>query len=352
MRVPQRRDAHGVPPGRVPTRLATVTVMTTATTATTAITVITGGAGFLGRGLAAQLRADGSAVVTVDRVPLPAGTAIGDVGWRHVVGDLADDGVLDAALTGATTVVHLASVVSADAEADPERAWSVNIDSLRAVLAACAERVPRIRFVFASSVAVFDDPGAGGVVGDETKQRPRSVYGVTKAIGELLVNDATRRGIVDGRTARLPTVIVRPGRPNLAASSFASGMFREPLAGVATVVPVPLDTGVVVIGHRSAIAGLTRLCELDGDLLGEDRAIGMPGLEVTVGAMVAALEAAGVRHGIALGALDVRPDPAISAIVGSWPTTWDDRRARALGFVADRSLDEIIDAHLADAGQG
>ncbi len=310
-------------------------------------TVITGGAGFLGRGLAAVLRSTGRRVVTVDRAPLPADVATDD-GWQHVVGDLADDDVLEGVLRGASEVVHLASVVSADAEADPDRAWSVNVGGLRRVLAACASLAPGCRFVFASSVAVFDDPGPGGYVGDHTKQTPRSVYGVTKAIGELLVDDATRRGLVDGRTARLPTVIIRPGRPNLAASSFASGLFREPLAGEGTVVPVPPTTGLVVIGHRTAIAGLARLCDLDGALLGPARAVGLPGLEVTVAQMLTALAAAGDRHDITLGAVEVRPDPAITAIVGSWPATWDDRRARALGFDADASLDDIVDTYLAD----
>jgi nucleoside-diphosphate-sugar epimerase len=175
---------------------------------------------------------------------------------------------------------------------------------------------------------------------------------MTKAIGELLVAEASRRGFVDGRTARLPTVIVRPGRPNLAASSFASGLFREPLAGVATVVPVATDTGVVVIGHRTAVDGLARLLALPPGALGPDRAVGLPGLSVTVADMLAALTRAGARHGRQLGPVEVRPDPAISAIVASWPARWDHGAALALGLEADRSLDEIVDAYLADFGGG
>jgi nucleoside-diphosphate-sugar epimerase len=292
-------------------------------------------------------------VVLLDHQPAPPELA-GEPGGRvrHLAGDLLEPAVLAHALEGVDQVVHLASVVSADAEADPERAWAVNVEGLRLLLQACGERVPGCRFVFASSVAVFSQAGAGsgGGAGDDTKHRPRSTYGVTKAIGELLVAEASRRGVIDGRTARLPTVIVRPGRPNLAASSFASGLFREPLAGVATVVPVPTDTGIVVIGHRTAVDGLARLLALAPGALGPDCAVGLPGLSVTVADMIRALARARERHDLELGPVEVRPDPAIRAIVTSWPATWDHRAALALGLVADGSLDEILDAYLADFG--
>jgi nucleoside-diphosphate-sugar epimerase len=263
-----------------------------------------------------------------------------------VAGDLFEPAALAGALDGVDRVVHLASVVSADAEADPERAWTINVDGLRLLLRACGEQAPGCRFVFASSVAVFD--GEASPAGDGVKHRPRSTYGMTKAIGELLVDEASRRGVVDGRTARLPTVIVRPGRPNLAASSFASGLFREPLAGQPSVVPVAAATGLVVIGHRTAVEGLHALLELPAGALGAHRAVGLPGLATSVEEMLAALARAGERHGRRLGPVEVAPDPAVEAIVTSWPASWDHARAVALGLRADASLDEIVDAYLAD----
>jgi nucleoside-diphosphate-sugar epimerase len=313
--------------------------------------LITGGGGFLGGQLARRILSDpgGPDVVVLDRQAAaldPAAVPGGRL--RHVVGDLFEPAALASALDGVDRVVHLASVVSADAEADPERAWTTNVDGLRLLLRACEERAPGCPFVFASSVAVFD--GEAGPAGDGVKHRPRSTYGMTKAIGELLVDEASRRGVVDGRSARLPTVIVRPGRPNLAASSFASGLFREPLAGQPSVVPVAPATGLVVIGHRTAVDGLHALLELPAGALGPDRAVGLPGLATSVEQMLAALARAGERHGRRLGAVEVAPDHAIEAIVASWPAAWDHTRALALGLPADGSLDDIVDAYLADFG--
>lgn len=309
--------------------------------------LITGGSGFLGAQLAHSVLANepGTGVVVFDRHAPPSLAAYGDR-VRVVLGDLSDTDMLTEAFREVDAVVHLASVVSADAQADPERAWQVNVEGLRAVLRACARYAPGCPFVFASSVAVF--AAEAGPVGDDTKQRPRSTYGMTKAIGELLVSEATQRGDIDGRVARLPTVIVRPGKPNLAASSFASGVFREPLAGEPAIVPVRPETAIVVIGHRAAIAGLSRLLRLPGGRLGQDRGVGLPGLATTAAEMAAAVRAAGARHGRRLGPIEFRPDSAIEAIVASWPARWDNRRAEALGLPADSSLAAIVDGYVAD----
>jgi D-erythronate 2-dehydrogenase len=241
------------------------------------------------------------------------------------------------------TVFHLASVVSAGAEADWRAAVRVNVDGLARLLEACEDSGHRHRLVFASSIAVFGGAAARDRPGDAAKQTPTSTYGVTKAIGELLVADATRRGIVDGRVARLPTVVVRPGAPNLAASSFCSGMFREPLAGRRATVPVDPATAVVLIGTDTAVAGLARLGEIDAAALGDDVALGLPGLRVTVAGMAEALAEVGGPAAAAL--LDWEPDPAIEAIVAGWPGELDDSRARSLGLPGDEDLASIVRAY-------
>jgi nucleoside-diphosphate-sugar epimerase len=169
---------------------------------------------------------------------------------------------------------------------------------------------------------------------------------MTKAAGELLVTDYTRKGFVDGRVARLPTVIIRPGRPNAAASGFASGLFREPLAGVDSVVPVPLETPMVLISTGCAVAGMAALLAHGGDDLGVDRVVNLPALAVTVADMLAALDATGR----ATGRVTVAPDPAIEAVVATWPGRWQADRASALGLPADTSLADVVDQYLADPG--
>ena len=301
---------------------------------------ITGGLGFLGRLLARHLASDGHRVQLFD-VPGPPA----EPGFTVHRGEVTEPAVVGAALpTDTDAVVHLASMVSAECEADPDRAFYVNVVGTRTVLDACRALPVPPRVLYTSSVAVFGALPPGAVVGDGTKQSPASTYGMTKATGELWVNEWTRRGWIDGRTARLPTVIVRPGRPNAAASSFASGVFREPLAGLPAVVPVAEDTPLVLIGHRAAVAGMAGLLAADGGDLGPDRAVGLPGLEVTVAEMLAVAR----RRAGPAAEIDIRPDPVITAVVGSWPGRWDAGRALSLGLPADASLDQIVDDYLAD----
>lgn len=295
------------------------------------IAVVTGGAGFLGGRLVDELRARGATEVRV----LDVATG----------GSLDDHDAVARAVARADRVFHLAAMVSAESELDPERAWNVNVEGTRTLIRTCAEHASGVRFVFASTAATLaaeDSP-----VSDDTRARPRSTYGMTKAIGELLVAEASRRGQIDGRSARLPTVVVRPGRPNRAASSFASGLFREPLAGVPSVVPVAEATPVVLIGADTAVRCLADLAEVPPAALGHERAVALPGLVASVGEMIAASRAAAERHAIAAGAITVERDEPIERIVASWPTAWDDRRGRALGLRGDESLDAIVDAHVA-----
>lgn len=311
--------------------------------------VVTGGLGFIGRALARCVLARGrlagrrvSEVVLFDR---PGGEGV--EGARIVAGDICDPGQVAALLdAGEVCVFHLASVVSGEGELDFDLALRVNLDGGRNVLEACRVHGSRPRLVFSSTLAVFGGAAMPETVGDETKQTPQTTYGATKAACELLVNDYTRKGFLDGRTARLPTVIIRPGAPNLAASSFASAVFREPLAGRDYALPVGLETRMPVIGERTVAEGLLLLAEVDGARLGDDRAVGLPGLSVTVGEMVESLRR--VTGDRALGSVTLAPDPAIEAIVGTWPRWSSSERARALGLPQDEDLDSIVRAYLED----
>ena len=183
-------------------------------------------------------------------------------------------------------------------------------------------------------------------VTDTTKLTPQTTYGTTKAMCELLVNDYTRKGFVDGRTARLPTVIVRAGAPNPAASAFASAVFREPLAGRDYVLPLGPETRVPVIGARNVAECLARLRDVDADALGDDRALTLPSISVTVGEMLESLRrVAGDRP---LGKIEIRPEPEIERIVGTWARYASSERADTLGLPRDESLDEIVREYIAD----
>ena len=334
--------------------------------------VITGGLGFLGLGIARKLierqearkapelqggltgkQQVGDSIVLFDAaVPdaLPDGLdgrviiVAGDIGDRERVFGLIDHDDV--------AVFHLASVVSAGAEQDFELAIRVNLLGGLNVLEACRARKGAPKVVFASSLAVFGGAAMPESVTDMTRVIPRTTYGMTKAIGELMVNDYTRKGFIDGRAARLPTVIIRPGPPNQAASGFASAVFREPLAGVECVLPVGPETRMMVLGFRNAVQGLIGLMDTDGDALGEDRVVSLPNTVHTVTGMIATLERVAAGRGIELGSVSHRPDPVIEAIVGSWPLVMEDSRARALGLPADDGLEAVIEDYIEDFGVG
>src|SRR5712692_254772 len=272
-------------------------------------------------------------------LPLPADTRL-----RLVTGDIADrDTVTRLIGPGTDAVFHLAAIVSGEAEANTELGYRVNLDGTRAVLDACRALGSAPHLVFASSLAVY-----GGAlppaVGDDTALYPQTSYGTQKALGELLVNDYSRKGFVDGRALRLPTVVVRPGRPNRAASTFASSMIREPLAGRDAVCPVSPDTVMALASPRRIVAGLVHALGLPGETFGASRSLQLPGFSVSVGEMAAAVRRAG--GDAAYARLRWQPDAEIQRIVSSWPQALATPRAEALGFARDSGIDEVVAAFI------
>ncbi|MGH6896961.1 MAG: D-erythronate dehydrogenase [Geminicoccaceae bacterium] len=317
--------------------------------------VITGGAGFIGKKLAKALLARGaletaSGPQTIEQITLldvvePEGVA-GDPRLSTAVGDISDLAeVHDVIRDSVGGVFHLAAIVSANAEEDFDLGMRVNLVGTRNVLDACRALPEPARLVFASSVAVYggDMPA---VLDDGTILTPQTSYGAQKAIGELLLNDYGRKGFVDGRALRLPTVVVRPGRPNKAASTFASSIIREPLAGQDAICPVTRDAAMYVLSPRRVIEALIRAFELPAQAFGPTRMLTLPGITVSIGEMVDALEeVAGERIA---SRVTWEPDPTIQRIVAGWPAAFDARRARAMGFEADPDFASIIRAHIED----
>jgi len=317
--------------------------------------LITGGAGFLGQRLARELLARGELkgpdgqpqkITELVLLDVVAASGFSDSRVRAEVGDIAERSVLERVIDERTSVIfHLAAIVSGQAEADFELGMRINLDASRLLLETCRLRGHRPRVVFTSSVAVYggDMPD---VVRNDTALNPQSSYGTQKAIAELLLNDYTRRGFVDGRVLRLPTISVRPGKPNAAASSFASGIIREPLDGEAAVCPVTGGTRLWLLSPRQAIACLIAGLELDAAALGHQRALNLPGISVSVDEMVAALrEVAGEA---VVKRIQWQPDPRIEKIVGSWPGRWDTTRAEQLGLSGEKSFADVIRSYIED----
>jgi len=317
--------------------------------------VITGGAGFLGQRLARKLLEKGSVtdsrgelqaiskLILVDVVPA---TGFTDPRVVSVAADIADEKAMDEVITERVgSIFHLAAVVSGQAEADFDLGMRINLDASRLLLDLCRVRGQRPRVLFTSSVAVYGGE-LPAEVQDDTALRPQSSYGAQKAIAELLLADYSRKGFVDGRVVRLPTISVRPGKPNKAASSFASGIVREPLNGIDSVCPVPPDTRLWLLSPRRAVESLLAVHELDGTALGTNRIVNLPGLSVSVQEMVEALRRVGGDE--AASHVHWERDATVERIVGGWPAAWNTRRAASLGLSADKSFEDIVRAYVED----
>jgi nucleoside-diphosphate-sugar epimerase len=320
--------------------------------------IITGGAGFLGRRLTEELQRRGSVTAsngeraTIDTIvwydqpaAIEAVRAAAPEGVELVGGDITDaDGFAALLDTAEIGIFHLASVVSGQGEQDFDLAMRVNLDGTRTVLEAARRHgvtrhggIPKL--VATSSVAVFG-PGSGPAGSDQAPPRPGTTYGMTKAILELMIDDYSRKGFLDGRVGRIPTVIIRPGKPNAAASSAASAVFREPLAGRAYAVPVAPETRMAVGGAAGVVAGLADLFELSSERLGSFRTLTFPSVSATFAEMLAALQR--LVPAEALAPVTFEPDPEIQRIVDTWVPITEGERATALGVGAVDDLDAIV----------
>ena len=324
--------------------------------------IITGGGGFLGSQLAAMLLDRGELtgssgdqkpieeMVLIDaRFPMPQN----DPRVQQIVGDISESNVIDEAIGSSQniSIFHLASMVSGECEERYDDALRVNLDGGRNVFEAARAAKGRPRVVFASSIACFGGAAMATPVSDLAKQTPQTTYGMTKAMCELLINDHTRKGHFDGRSARLPTVIIRPGKPNAAASSWASGMFREPLNGETCDLPVRRDQPHPMTGFRTVVESFIALHEVPAERLGDDRAYGLPAHQVTPAHAETVLNELAGEKKLALGQVMDAFDPHIQAIVDNWPTAVDGSRAVALGLPEPPPLKQIVEQYLETFGQ-
>jgi nucleoside-diphosphate-sugar epimerase len=320
--------------------------------------VITGGGGMLGFKLAKALLARGRLTgadgkeaaitrLTLFDMAFPAALPQ-DPRLETIAGDISAPGMLAKVVTPDTqSIFHLASVVSSGAEADFDLGWRVNLDGARTLLELARNCAKPPRFLFSSSVAAFggDLPA---VLDDSTTPNPQTSYGAQKVCCEYLVTDYTRKGYIDGRSLRLPTIVVRPGKPNLAASSFASGVLREPLNGVISECPVSLDTDVWLLSPGRCVESFIHAHETPSSAWGMSRVLNLPGITAPVSGMVEAMRR--VAGDAAAQRVVYKPDERIQKIVAGWPVKFRTPRALAMGFKPDADLDSVIRAYIADEG--
>lgn len=319
--------------------------------------VVTGGTGMIGRKLIDSLllwpemvdhtgaRVEIGEIVAFD-VAAPTPPLPDDKRLRVVTGEVSDPASIANIIDEDTDAVfHLAAVVSAAAEEDFDLGMRVNLDGTRVVLERCRVLGHAPRVVYASSVAAFggDMPA---VITDATTPTPQTTYGVTKVIGEYLIDDYSRKGFIDGRALRLPTIVVRPGRPNKAASTWASSILREPLAGQPAVCPVTEESKMWMMSPRRVVQAFRHAHDLDRADWGPHRVINLPGITASVAESMAALEAAGGPE--ARSRITFRHDPFIQRIVDGWPNRFETPKALAMGFEADAGLTEIISVFMED----
>jgi nucleoside-diphosphate-sugar epimerase len=318
--------------------------------------LITGAAGMIGRKLTERLLKDGKigkreiTKLTLHDIVAPSAKPNSHTSIRPIVGDLSDKSLIDRLISEKPDiVVHLAAIVSGEAEADFAKGYAVNFDGTRLLFDAVREQGSKPRVLYASSIAVFGAPFPEPIP-DDFHLTPLTSYGTQKAVGEFILNDYTRRGFFDGIGIRLPTICVRPGKPNKAASGFFSGIIREPLKGEEAQLPVADTVRHWHASPRSAVGFFMHAAEMDLGQIGPRRCLTMPGVAATVGEQIEALRKIAGEKAVKL--IRREPDPAVQKIVAGWPTAFEAKRARALGFKADESFEAIIRAHIEDEHGG
>ena len=318
--------------------------------------LMTGAAGMIGRKITERLLSDGKVsgrdvtkltlhdVVAPDAQPTEGTTIL------PITGDISDRTVIERLVSERPDmIIHLAAIVSGEAEADFDKGYAVNLDGTRLLFEAIRAQNYRPRVIFASSIAVYGTPFPEPIP-DEFHLTPLTSYGTQKAIGELLLNDYSRRGIFDGIGLRLPTICVRPGKPNKAASGFFSNIIREPLKGEEAVLPVDESVRHWHASPRAAVGFFLHAAEMDLEKVGPRRCMTMPGVGATIGDEIQALR--NVAGEKATRLIRREPDPVIQRIVSGWPTTFEANRARDLGFEADANFEAIVRAHIEDEHGG
>ena len=321
--------------------------------------IITGGGGFLGSQLCQKLLERGVLTGPSGAPEKIGGIVLLDAVFHHpstdprvkqITGDISHRDTVFSTIgsDAATAIFHLASMVSGECEERFDDALRVNLDGGRNVFEAARAAAGCPRVVFASSIACFGGEAMQDPNTDRTKLAPQTTYGMTKAICELMVNDHSRKGHFDGRSARLPTVIIRPGKPNAAASGWASGMFREPLNGEPCLLPVRRDQCHPMTGYRTVIESLIALHEVPADRLRDDRAIGLPAHRVTPQLADAVLREVAQERDLKLGPITDAFDARIQGIVDNWPVAVDGARAIALGLPSPPPLKQIVEQYLGD----
>lgn len=317
--------------------------------------LITGAAGMIGRKLTATLVARGTmqgcAIDSLTLVDVVTPGMPDGVPGAALSADLSDPAAATALIdTRPDVIFHLAAIVSGEAEADLHKGYAVNLHGTIGLCDAIARQQAYCpRFVFTSSIAVFGTP-LPDVIPDDQPTQPLTSYGTQKTMGELMISDLSRRGRLDGISLRLPTICIRPGKPNAAASGFYSSILREPLVGQEAVLPVPDTTRHWFASPRAAVGFLLHAAEMDLGPIGQNRALSLPGVDATVAEQIAALDRVAGPKATAL--IRHEPDETIAAIVAGWPQAFDPARARTLGFTAEPDMDTIIRAHIEDELDG